>query len=157
MVLKSQFDDFSYKQLIVLDNALFYDWKYTVIFIIYKQNVLRFWDFLGFSSSAIDIYVLFELWYRITEWWMFDVSIKHIDLIVNLVPLSIKQSHTSGLKFFWDEMSYQWVVGVRYFESVCWSHPEGRLSTKNGHCALKYKAVTPHESPSDSAPHPRRT
>jgi len=58
MVLKSHFDDFSHKRLIVLDNALFYGGKYTVIFIIYKQNVLRFWDSLGFSSSAVDISVL---------------------------------------------------------------------------------------------------
>jgi len=57
MVLKSHFDDFSHKELIVLDNARFYDGKFTVIFIIYKEDVLLFWDFIGFSSSAVDISV----------------------------------------------------------------------------------------------------
>ena len=37
---------------------MFYDGKYTVIFITYKQNVLRFYDFLVFSSSAVDISAL---------------------------------------------------------------------------------------------------
>ena len=40
MVLKSHFDDFSHKQLIVLNNALFYDVKRRVIFIICKLKAL---------------------------------------------------------------------------------------------------------------------
>ena len=58
MMLKSHCDDFSQKQLIALDNALFCEGECTVIFIICKQNVLCFYDFLGFRSSAVDVSVL---------------------------------------------------------------------------------------------------
>jgi hypothetical protein len=98
MVLKSLFDDFWHNHLIVLEDALFYDRKYTVIFIICKQKSY-FLRFSRISQQWIWYFCSSGLWHRITEWWVFDFSIKHIGLIVNLVSHSIKQSHTSGLRF----------------------------------------------------------